>query len=41
MIDCGICESEVSADQETAYAAGRIFHLSCLDEFDGDLEDLL
>lgn len=41
MIDCSICESEISADEETAYAAGKIFHLDCMDDFEGDLEDLL
>lgn len=42
MIDCPICEGQVYPDDEaTAYVAGQIYHVNCLEDFDGDLEDLL
>lgn len=41
MITCSICEEEIKAEDETAYNFRKIFHLDCMEEFEGDLEELI
>jgi len=41
MINCPICQEEVSEEEETIYNSGKLIHKDCFLEYDGELEEIL
>jgi hypothetical protein len=37
MIDCSICESEISSEEDVVFDDGQVYHASCLEEQKRDL----